>query len=100
MTSYHYTDERQAREAIIKEIGCGKTIKTTVVDNGHKNGPEIHSLSDTGIITIRNQRTGKMITKLIARPGQIRRYYKNNEEIPQELIKLAIKHQRMALNYC
>lgn len=98
MTSLHYTDDRQAREALIETIGYGKTIKTVVVDRGHKNGPEIHEISDTGIITIFNQRTHKMITKLIARPGQIRRYYKENEIIPRGLLQLAREHQQMAYN--
>lgn len=99
MTSRHYTNDRQKREEIIKKIGYGKIIKSVVVDRGHKNGPEIHNLSDTGIITIQNQRTKKMITKLIARPGQIKRYYKENEIIPSGLLDLARQHQKLALNF-
>lgn len=99
MTSRHYTNDRQKREEIIKKIGYGKIIKSVVVDRGHKNGPEIHNLSDTGIITIQNQRTKKMITKLIARPGQIKRYYKENEIIPTGLLNLAREHQKLALNF-
>lgn len=99
MTSRHYTNDRQKREEIIKKIGYGKIIKSVVVDRGHKNGPEIHNLSDTGIITIQNQRTKKMITKLIARPGQIKRYYKENEIIPTGLLDLARQHQKLALNF-
>lgn len=99
MTSRHYTNDRQKREEIIKKIGYGKIIKSVVVDKGHKNGPEIHNLSDTGIITIQNQRTKKMITKLIARPGQIKRYYKENEIIPSGLLDLARQHQKLALNF-
>lgn len=99
MTSRHYTNDRQKREEIIKKIGYGKIIKSVVIDRGHKNGPEIHNLSDTGIITIQNQRTKKMITKLIARPGQIKRYYKENEIIPIGLLNLAREHQKLALNF-
>lgn len=98
MTSKHYMNDRKAREEAIKKIGNGNVIKEAVVDKGHKNGPEIHKVSDTGIITIYNQRTGKMITKLIARPGQIRRYFEN-ETIPAGLIELARQHQKMHLNY-
>lgn len=100
MTSKHYTNDRQIREELIKKIGYGKPIKAVVVDRGHRNGAEIHELSDTGIITVFNQRTKKMITKLIARPGQIRRYFKENEVIPNGLIELAREHQKMAYNYC
>ncbi len=99
MTSKHYSNDRKERERLINEIGNGIIIKTVVIDKGHRNGAEVHTLSDTGIITIFNQRTKKLITRLIARPGQIRRYFKENEVIPKGLINLAREHQRMAYNY-
>ena len=98
MNSLHYEEERQYRENLIREIGYGKPIKTVRVDRGHPAGPEIHQLSDTGIITIFNERTHKLVTRLIARPGQIRRYYRNNEQVPQELINLARQHQILSYN--
>lgn len=97
MTSAHYTMDRQERETIIQQIGYGQTIKTVEIDRGHRNGPEIHKISNTGIITIYNKKTGKMITKLIARPAQIRRYYEN-EEVPQNLLRLAREHQERGYN--
>ena len=97
MTSYHYTNERQEREAIIKKIGYGKIIKTAIVDDGHPKGATIHEISDTGIITITNQKTHKLVTRLIARPYQIRRYW-DNGNAPWELVKIAIKHQQMGYN--
>ena len=42
-----------------------------------------------GNIIIYNKKTNKMITKLIARPGQIRRYYKDGKA-PKNLIEKAI----------
>ena len=39
-----------------------------------------------------------MITKLIARPGQIKRYYKEDEIIPEGLIQLAKDHQKRGYN--
>ena len=63
MNSKHYNRDRINREEIIKEIGYGYIIKEVVIDRGHKNGPEIHEISSTGIITILNQRTHKLITK-------------------------------------
>ena len=68
-TSKHYLTDRSKREALIKTIGEGKIIATFTVDKHHRNGPELHSITDTGIIIIRNKRTKKMITKLIARPA-------------------------------
>ena len=99
MTSNHYTTDRKAREELIEKIGYGEVIKSVVVDRHHKNGPEIHEISTTGIVTIYNQRTHKMITKLIARPGQIKRYYNENEEIPSELLRVAREHQKMDYNH-
>jgi len=98
MTSRHYINDRAARENLIATIGEGQIIKTVVVDRGHVNGPEIHQISNTGIVTILNQRTHKLVTKLIARPGQIKRYYNAGEAIPRELLKLAREHQQMAYN--
>lgn len=98
MTSAHYYEERTYRENLIREIGYGRPIKTVTIDRGHRDGAEIHQLSDTGIITIFNARTHKLITRLIARPGQIKRYYKENEIIPNELLNLARQHQIMAYN--
>ena len=89
MTSKHYEIDRQAREAIIEKIGYGKVVAEFIIDRGHRNGPEIHKISDTGIIKIYNKRSGKLITKLIARPGQIRRYYEVGKA-PKNLIQKAI----------
>ena len=98
MTSVHYSIERQERERVIEMIGYGTVIKTVIVDRGHWNGPEIHSISSTGIITIQNQRTKKIVTKLIARPGQIARYYTDGERAPRWLMDLAREPLRLALN--
>lgn len=98
-TSRHWTDERAAREAAIRAIGMGEVIKSVTVDKGHANGPELHELSTTGIITIYNARTHKLVTKLIARPGQVRRYFEAGEAIPAWLLNIARDHQRLALNY-
>ena len=95
MTSKHWKKDRKNRKKIIETIGYGNTIKTVVIDRHHKDGPEIHKISDTGIITIFNQRTKKMITQLIARPGQIKRYFTENEIIPMELLDITRQHQKM-----
>lgn len=84
----HYIEDRQDRENRIKEIGYGAVIKRVVVDRGHKNGPEIHEVTDTGIVNIYNERTHKLITKLIARPAQIKRYFVG-ETVPAELLARA-----------
>lgn len=96
-TSFHYNRDRQTREDLIKTIGCGTPIKRVEIDKGHRNGPEIHEITSTGIVNIYNKRTGKLITKLIARPGQLRRYY-GEERVPTEVWKKAVEHQRNGYN--
>ena len=99
MLSNHYSTDRQARETLIRDhIGIGKVIKSVQVDRGHKNGAEIHKITNTGIILIYNAKTNKLVTKLIARPNQIRRYYNNPNQVPQALIKLAIDHTNKGYN--
>lgn len=90
--SKHYTEDRQAREEIIRQIGTGHPVATFTIDKGHRNGAELHTITDTGIIIIRNKRTGKMVTKLIARPGQVRRYFTEITEEVQKIIDIAYKH--------
>lgn len=99
--SIHYSEERQSREWLIQNvIGIGNVIDKFVWDKGHPNGAEIHCITDTGIIIIYNKRTGKMVTQLIARPQQIRRYYeKEGRQAPSYLIQLAIEHQKEGYNY-
>ncbi len=97
MTSKHWEVDRKKRNDLIKKIGEGTIVKTVILDRGHKNGAEIHEISSTGIITIKNFTSGKMITKLIARPNQIRRYFPEGEA-PKDLIKISKKHMKMGYN--
>lgn len=97
MTSVHFTRDRQDRENLIKEIGSGKVVKRVVVDRGHRNGPEIHEVTDNAIVNIYNQRTGKLITKLIARPNQIKRYYEEGKA-PKEILNKAYDHMKKGYN--
>lgn len=98
MTSKHYTKDRKNREELINTIGIGKVVDSFIIDKGHKNGPERHEITTTGIIVIYNAKTNKLITKLIARVGQIRRYYKDGNA-PKEIIRQARKHTELGYNY-
>lgn len=97
MTSRHYSNDRRNRQNIINMIGEGTVIKEVVLDRGHRNGAEVHKVSSTGIISIYNLKSGKLITKLIARPNQIKRYYQNNDA-PVEVLRIAREHQRLNYN--
>lgn len=97
MTSKHYENDRKAREEIIEKIGYGKPVKMIEVDDGHKNGAVEQTLTTTGIVIVRNKRTRKIVTKLIARPGQLKRFFEN--DIPEYLVALARDHQKMGYNF-
>ena len=93
--SKHWIQDRERRNELIKKIGLGIEVKRVILDKGHKNGKEVHVISSTGIVTVFNQRTGKMVTRMIARPGKIKQYYREDEIIPAELLKIAREHQIM-----
>lgn len=96
-TSTHYSNDRLTREELISQIGIGKTVTMFKWDRGHRNGPEVHKITTTGIIVIYNYNTKKMITKLIARPGQLERYF-GKGKVPEDLMKIAIEHSRWGFN--
>jgi len=98
MTSKHYTRDRQIREAIIRQIGLGEEVITKEVDRGHPNGAELHTVTTTGIIIIRNKKTNKMITKLIARPSQISRYFNTETDEVRQLKRVAQMHKELGYN--
>lgn len=99
--SKHYKKSRSHREKLIKNVigGDGNVIDTFEVDKGHKDGVELHSITDTGLIIIHNKETGKLVTKLIARPAQVMRYYKNSEKSPPMwLMDLLVWHTDLHYN--
>ena len=100
----HYKKQRYKREKFIdKNIGDGYIIDGFVVDKGHPNGVEVHSITDNAIIIVHNYRTGKLVTKLLARPQQIKRYYESTgRKHPPEyndVINLAYQHQCLGYNH-
>ena len=87
----HYALDRQERTAFIRDvIGLGNIVDVFEIDRGHEDGAEIHSVTDTGIIIVRNKRNNVLITELIARPQQLRKLYaSDNRKVPRELLRLA-----------
>lgn len=83
------------REERLKRMtnSAGDPIYSFVVDTGHRNGDEIHTITEKGCILIINKHTGKLITVLLARPGQIVRYWKElGLELPKDAnFSLALK---------
>ena len=98
MTSLHYRQDRQERENLINNVvGRGKIVDRFIIDKHHKNGKEVHCITTTGVIVIFNLKSRKLITKIIARPYQIKRYYEKGKA-PQEIVKKAIYNQKMGYN--
>lgn len=104
MVSQHYETKRGKREKFIEQHlgGDGRVIDGFVVDKGHPKGAEFHFITDNGLIIIHNLLTGKLVTKLLAREWQIRRYYEDtNRQIPPEyekVVELARLHESLGYN--
>lgn len=99
--SKHYNYKRNRRERMIEKYlhGDGKVIDSFIIDRGHKNGLERHEITENGVILIYNNDSNLLISKLIARPQQIKRYYKDIEkEPPSYLMYLAQWHEDLGYN--
>lgn len=99
--STHYKTDREAREQIIKQIGSAPILSINSVlcvfkvDKGHRDGAEIHVITENAIINIYNQNSRKFVTSLIARPAQLLRY---GADIPEEVLEKAREHMRKGYN--
>jgi len=70
-----------ARLQIVHALGELRTHSSYIVDTGHKDGAELHTVCTNGVIVIANLWRAEIITYLIARPGQIKRYGINDNEL-------------------
>ena len=96
----HYKNKRYKREKFINKHLCGdgNVIDSFIVDKGHKDGLEKHCITDTGLIIVYNLKSGKLVTKLVARKNQVMRYYKDSDKKPPRyLLELCDWHN--SLNY-
>lgn len=105
MVSQHYKRKRHNREKFIEKCvnGDGVIIDGFIVDKGHRNGAEVHSITSNGIIIVHNLYSGKLITKLLARPQQIKRYYESTGRTPppeyDDILELARQHNILGYNH-
>ena len=72
--TYHYRYDRGSRANVISE-GTGDPLYSFIVDTGHPNGNEIHTITEKAEIIIQNERTKRIVTVLFARPAQVTRYW-------------------------
>lgn len=97
----HYKYKRYKREKFINKhlYGDGKIIDSFVVDKGHKDGLEKHCVTDTGLIIVYNLESQKLVTKLIARPKQVKRLYQSvDRKPPRWLLDLCYWHNTLHYN--
>lgn len=96
----HYA--RHGRTTRIAEtVGFVHVVRQCLVDTGHSAGCEVHVLTSTGIVLVFNARSGKLVTVLVARPGQVARYYEPfGEDVPDWLMNRAYENTCVRhLNY-
>lgn len=86
---------------IAETVGFGHVVRQCLVDTGHSAGCEVHVLTSTGIVLVFNARSGKLVTVLVARPGQVARYYEPfGEDVPDWLMNRAYENTCVRhLNY-
>lgn len=83
----HYMYERENRKSLVDNLPRGMLLQSFYVDRYHKHGAEIHYVFSNGVVVIVNAKTKKLITKLIARPHQVHRYYDAcGLTVPMELL--------------
>lgn len=69
-----------------------------IIDKHHIEGVEVHALYDDGSIRIYNYNTKKLITVLIARPGQAKRL--NPEmQLPQNIHDICYRNMKNRYNH-
>lgn len=94
-----HSKERTRRFFVAQMLGPYKISKIFVVKKGHVNGPEAHVITTSGVIYIFNINSGRLVTCLIARAAQIERYYRAvGQKAPQNMLALALIHEKQGLN--
>ena len=95
--TYHFM--HRIHRLSVSGLGIGTVVRGFLVDNEHKNGLEEHYITSTGLIIIRNHNTHKTVTVLVARMGQIKRYFKALHMFtPDKLLDVAY-HNTVINNY-
>lgn len=103
----HSSEERNSRNSKVEQYEeevSGKVQEMFIVDRHHRDGNELHVVKNNGIIEIYNiekLKTGRnsLITKLIARPQQVRRYYTWCDcETPKYLTDIAFENETRGMN--
>lgn len=99
----NHLSHRETRLRKISKLGFQKVLCAFEVDRGHFNGPEIHFITDKGIIYIFNRDSHCFVTALIARPNQVLRYFKKTSTTPKKpilnMLRQCKAHEKAGLNH-
>ena len=102
--SKHLDSERQQRNEFIEanfDLSNKNIANVFCVNKGHKHGIELHTIYNSGIIKVINPVSRKIVTYLIARPQQIKRYYEKcrlKVKYNESIIDVAYAHKLEGLN--
>ena len=83
----HFLRDRPTKAKIFNEQVAARNpiiSNAFLVNRGHENGPEIHFITNNGIVIVTNSLTNNIVTVLFPREDQIREYYEWIGEIPSE----------------
>lgn len=96
--SVHYQNERTERERFIKEfVGLGE--EKYVFEYDYNGTKQIHKITTTGIVNVYDRDGERLITRLVARPQQIKRYFQQHGQYaPRDLVTLAHEHNVKGYN--
>lgn len=86
-TVHESTREKRRNQALA--FGDFEVLNSYVVDTGHPAGLELHTITTTAVVIIANMQKQQVITYLIARPQQLKRYGIKDKNI----LKLAEEHK-------
>lgn len=98
-TASKHVSERSKRMEVIHNLinnERGKVCKICLVDTGHRDGLEVHVIYNNGVCLIYNYESHKLITGLILRPNQVKRY---NITMTKCMSKKVKKHMQNSYNH-
>ena len=104
LSTRHWNNDRSQRSQRYRSEAKGNGVYSFIVNTGHPNGFEVHTITDKAFIIIQNEQTERLITILAARPGQIKRYWRRrNQRLPNDsifrtIMKCAADNQDSGLN--
>lgn len=93
MTSKHYMKDRKYREEAIKKYfgGEGKVVFETVKYDENRKNYYLYQITENAVLIVRATDKDLIITKMLARPSRIKKYWENPTE---EILKKAIANAR------